>query len=63
MPLQTEQTQIRVYSICLWKYHIADPTVVDLTSDFFVLCTSVLVYLMTYSKWVELRMNIYEGKG
>ena len=53
-PLQTEQTQIRqpyksclirVYSVCLWKYDISEPTLVDLTSNFFVLCTNVKVYL------------------
>ena len=40
-----------------------DPTLVQLTSNFFVLCTNVKVYLFNYSKWVELNMNIHEGKG
>ena len=37
-----------------------DPTLVDLTSYFFVLCTNVKVYLYNYSYWVELSMNIHE---
>ena len=40
--LQTDQTQIcliRVYSVCLWKYDVSDPTLVNLTSNFFVLYT------------------------
>ena len=37
------------YSVCLWKYDIPDPTQVDLTSNFFVLCTNVKVYLYNYS--------------
>ena len=40
-----------------------DPTQVDLTSNFFVLCTNMKVYLYNYSKWVEPCMNIHEGKG
>ena len=28
---------IMVDSVCLWKYDISDPTLVDLTSNFFVL--------------------------
>ena len=41
--LQTEQTQnmIRVYSVCLWKYDIFVLTLVDLTSNFFVICTDI----------------------
>ena len=27
--------------LCLWKYDISDPSLVDLTSNFFVLCTNV----------------------
>ena len=38
-----------------------DPTLVDLTSNFFVLCTDLKVYLYNYSKWVEY-MNIHDGK-
>ena len=33
-----------------------DPTLVDLTNNFFVLCTNVKVYLYNYSSWVELSM-------
>ena len=40
---------IRVYSVCLWKYDLADSTLVDLASNFFVLCTSKKVYLYNYS--------------
>ena len=39
-----------------------DPTLVDLTNNFFVLCTKVKVYLYDYSLWVELSMNSHEGK-
>ena len=38
-----------------------DPTLVDLTSNFFVQCTNVKVYAII--QWVELSMNIHEGKG
>ena len=40
MLLQAEKTRIR-HSVCLWKYDISDPTLVDLTSNFFGLCTNV----------------------
>ena len=40
-----------------------DPTLVDLSSDFFVLCSNVKVYMYNYSKWMEFSMNIHEGKG
>ena len=40
-----------------------DPTLVDLTSNFFVLSTNMKVYFYNYSWWVELEMNIHEGKG
>ena len=36
---------VRVYSIYLWKYDISDPTLVNLISIFFVLCTNMKVYL------------------
>ena len=41
-----------------------DPTVVDLAKSFFAihLCTIVKVYLYKYSYWVDLHMNIHEGK-
>ena len=45
-----------------------DPTLVDLTSNFFVLChffvlcTKGKVYLYNYLQWVELSMNIHKGK-
>ena len=57
MLLQTEQTQTRqllqelpdqVYSVCFWNCDISDPTLVDLTSNFFVLCTKVKVYIMMH---------------
>ena len=40
---------IRGYSVCLWKYDISDPTKVDLTSNFFVLCTNMKVYIIIHS--------------
>ena len=40
-----------------------DNTLVDLTSNLFVLCTNVKVYLYNYSLWVDLSMNIHEGKS
>ena len=52
--LQKEQTQIRVYYICLLNMIRYDPTLVDLTSYFFVLCTNVKVYLYNYLYRVEL---------
>ena len=66
MLLQTGQTQsclTTVCSICVSKYDISDPTLVDRTSSFFVLCTNLKVYLFNHSKWVELSMTNYEGKG
>ena len=39
----------RVYSICLWKYDTANPTHMNLTSNSFVLCTNMKVYLYNYS--------------
>ena len=36
-----------------------DPTLMDLTSNFFVLCIDMKVYLY----WVEPSMKISEGKG
>ena len=39
-----------------------DPTLEDLTSNFFVLCTNVKVYLYNSSLWVELSMNIHEER-
>ena len=40
-----------------------DPKLVDLTSNFFVLCTKMKVYLYNYLLWVEPSMNIHEGKS
>ena len=43
-----------------------DPTIVDLTSNFFVLCTNVKVYLYNHPQYEHehgLSMNIHEGKG
>ena len=50
---------IRVYSVCLWKYDIADPTLVD----FFVPCTNMKVY--SYSQtYVKHRLNSFlENEG
>ena len=47
----------------LLKYDISDPTQLDLTNNFFVLCTNMKVYIYNYSKWVEPSMNIHEGMG
>ena len=44
-------------TVCLWKYYISYPTLVDLTNNAFVLCTNIKVYL--YS-WVKPRMNIHD---
>ena len=43
---------------------MSDPTlhIVDLTSNFFVLCTNMKVYLYNYSEWVEPSVNIHEGR-
>ena len=54
---------IRVYSVCLWKYDISAPTLLNLTNNFLVQCRNVKIYLNNYSMWVELSMNIHEGKG
>ena len=35
-----------------------DPTLVDLTGIFFVLCTDVKVYLYNYSQWMEFSITI-----
>ena len=40
---------IWVYSVCLWNYDISDPTLVNLTSNFFVQWTNMNVYLYNYS--------------
>ena len=40
-----------------------DPTQMDLTSYFFVMCTNMKVYLYNYSYRVEPSMNTHEGKG
>ena len=47
----------------LMHWLISYPTLVDLTSNFFVLCTDMKVYLHNYSQWVEPSMNIHGGKG
>ena len=39
-----------------------DPTLVDLTSNFFFFMYK-RESLYNYLKWVELSMNIHEGKG
>ena len=38
-----------------------DPTLFDLTSNCFVLCADVKIYLYDYLKWVGFSMNIHEG--
>ena len=43
MLLQTEQTQGLLG--LLLKYDISDPTQLDLTNNFFILCTNMKVYL------------------
>ena len=40
-----------------------DPTLMGLTSNSLILCINVTDYLYNYSYWVELSMNIHEGKG
>ena len=41
---------VRVYFVCLWKCDKSDPTLVDLTGNFLVLCTNMKVYLYNYSQ-------------
>ena len=42
---------IPVYSVCLWKYD-PRPTLVDLTSNFFVLCANKkVIYIINRSGW------------
>ena len=50
-------------ALCLLYWLMESPTLVDLTSIFFVLCTNVNVYLYNYSYWAELSMNIHKGRG
>ena len=38
-----------------------DLILVDLTSNFYVLCTNMKVYSYNYSFWVESSINIHEG--
>ena len=57
--MQTEQTQIRqlleelpdqgLLCLLMEKYDISDPTLVDLTINFFVLCANMKTYLYNYS--------------
>ena len=51
---------IMVYSVYLWQYDISDPTIVDLTSNFFVLCTNMNVYLYNCSWRAEPSIVIHE---
>ena len=46
MLLKTEQTQIRVYSVCLWKYDISDQTLVDLTSIYLHESLFILLFIV-----------------
>ena len=48
-PYNCKSCLIRVYSVCLWKYDLSVTTPVDLTSNLFVLCTNMKVYLYIYS--------------
>ena len=56
---------VRTTESTLFAYRnmMSDPTLVDLTSNFVVLCTNMKVYLYNYSFWVEPSMTIHEGKG
>ena len=70
MLLQTAQTQISyksclimVYSVCLLKCDKSDPTLVDPTSNFFILYSNMKIYLYNNSWWVEPSMAIHDGKG
>ena len=47
--LQTEELPNQGLLCLLRKYDISDPTLVDLTSNFFVLCTNMKIYLYDYS--------------
>ena len=48
----------------LFQYMISfDPTLLDLISNFFALCTNTHVFIYNYPQWVELSMIIHEGKG
>ena len=40
-----------------------DPALVDLTSNFFFLCTNVKFYLYNYSYCVKFSIDIHVGKG
>ena len=41
----SESCLIRVYSVCSKNYDISEPTHVDMTRNFFVLCTNMKVNL------------------
>ena len=40
-----KQSRPRVYPVCFQNCDMSDPTLVDLTSKFFILCTNMNVYL------------------
>ena len=42
---------IRVYSVCLRKYDISDPTLVNLTHNFFYVSTSKFIYIIIHRGW------------
>ena len=54
---------MRVYSICLWKYVISNPTLVRIKSKFFVLCTIMNDFLCNYSWWVEPMKGMVKMQG
>ena len=44
-----KQSRPRVYSVCIWKYDISEPTLVDLTCNSLVPSTNMKIYLYYYS--------------
>ena len=40
---------IRIYSVCLLKYDISDPTLVDPPRNFFNLCANMIIFLYIHS--------------
>ena len=54
---------INVYSVCLLKYDIFDPTPVDPPRNIFILWANMKIYLYNHSLQLESSMNIHEGKG
>ena len=48
LPIPSKSCPIRIYSVCLWEYDVSDPTLVDLTSNYFVLCTNMNVFISLF---------------